>query len=138
MKIENIAPYIPFGLKVQCKKHFVTYGKTPILEVNGISKTDDNNWQYEFILPDSDLRTALITDTNFKPLLKDMSDLTREELEEAGFDHHIDFLTYELQNNFNNKNYWRAKQAPYEHIEYLISQHYDVFNLLYYGQAIKL
>jgi hypothetical protein len=32
-----------------------------------------------------------------KPVLKDMSELTREELEEVGFNSHIDYLNHENQ-----------------------------------------
>jgi hypothetical protein len=72
-----------------------------------------------------------------KPILRPMSDLTQEELREAGFGSHVDYLTHELQNpanknrlDSNGKPSWRVGKAPHEMVEYLFENKFDVFGLI--------
>lgn len=67
-----------------------------------------------------------------KPILRPMSELTRNELEGNGFDSHIDYLTYE------NKGVEWTLKAPYEMIVYLFDNHFDVFGLIEKGLAIDI
>lgn len=81
--------------------------------------------------------TIIVERVNYKlseiiPILKPLSRLTREELEKAGFCDHIDYLTYE-----NRGVEWTLK-APYTHIEYLLSKHYDIYGLIPAGLAIDI
>jgi hypothetical protein len=65
----------------------------------------------------------------FKPILRPLSDLTKEELINQGFSHHIDYLTHEKQDPL---------KAPYDMVQYLLSQHYDIFNLIPNNLAIDI
>lgn len=65
-----------------------------------------------------------------KPILYDLSYLTKEELKNAGFDDHIDFITNEREGwikKYGLENY--MKKLPYGHFQYLVSNHYNVFQL---------
>lgn len=65
-----------------------------------------------------------------KPILYSMDMLTKDELYNAGFEDHIDWLTNERENWI--KKYGIEKfinKTPYGHIQYLISKHYNVFGL---------
>lgn len=60
----------------------------------------------------------------------DLSYLTKEELKSAGFDDHIDYLTHERDGwieKYGFENY--IKKLPYGHFKYLVSKHYNIFNL---------
>jgi hypothetical protein len=73
---------------------------------------------------------------NMKLILKSMSSLTRKELEEQGFNSHIDYLTTEQF--CNQKEKFPIFKAPYDMIQYLISEHYDVFDLIPKKLAVAL
>lgn len=73
-----------------------------------------------------------------KPILWDLSYLTKDELRSAGFDHHIDYLTHEREGwieKYGFENY--IKKLPYGHYQYLVSKHYNVFNLPEYEYINK-
>lgn len=69
---------------------------------------------------------------HFKPILRPLSDLTRKELEQEGFDSHIDYLTYE-----NKGSDWTLK-APFNMVQYLLKKHFDIYNLIESGLAIDI
>jgi len=62
--------------------------------------------------------------TEIKPILHPLSDITRGELEKEGFSSHIDYLTHE-----NKGSEWTLR-APFNMVEYLLSQHYDIYGLI--------
>jgi len=65
-----------------------------------------------------------------KPVLYSMDMLTKEELYNAGFEDHVDWLTHERETWI--KKYGIEKfinETPYGHIQYLISKHYNIFGL---------
>lgn len=72
----EIVGYLPYGLKVKSKRHFIKYGEETHLIINGLSKQIDG-WQYEF-LHNEDLKFANINEKGFLPLLRSLSDLTKE------------------------------------------------------------
>jgi hypothetical protein len=65
-------------------------------------------------------------------VLRPLSELTRKELELQGFDSYIDYLTYE-----NKGSEWTLK-APFFMVQYLLSKHYDIFNLIENNLAIDI
>lgn len=71
-----------------------------------------------------------------KPVLRPMSDLTKIELWDAGFNSHIDYLTHEMQNPLNKG--WSVLKAPYNMVAYLFKHHFDVFGLIEKGLAISI
>lgn len=73
---------------------------------------------------------------NMKLILKPMSLLTRKELEDQGFNSHVDYLTIEQFCSENDK--FPIMKAPYEMIQYLISKYYDVFYLIPQKLAVAL
>lgn len=79
LTLEHIAPYLPYGLIVQSKKHYCKYGEQTLLKVNGLSFADTAetpHWQYEFIYED-DIKFADINEKGFKPVLLPISSLTK-------------------------------------------------------------
>lgn len=76
LELKHLAPYLPYGLKMQCRRHFIIYGEVHILPLNGISKNID--WQLELIKPNDDLAFIGINEKGFKPILRPLSDLTKE------------------------------------------------------------
>ena len=73
---------------------------------------------------------------NMKLILKPMIFLTRKELEEQGFNSHIDYLT--IEQFCNQKEKFPILKAPYDMMQYLISKHYDVFDLIPKKLAVSL
>jgi len=68
-------------------------------------------------------------DCEIKPILIPLSDLTKEELREQGFSSHIDYLTHEKQNPL---------KAPFEMVQYLFTNHFDIYGLIDKGLAIAV
>lgn len=125
LELKHLAPYLPYNLICL------------LTEFNDdcfvIGASED------YVYTDSSFDELYYTD--IKPILKPLHDLTRGELEKQGFWHHIDWLTYELQTSKRNNGIKglekHIKDAPYEMIDYLFSQHYDVFGLIDKGLAIS-
>ena len=79
----------------------------------------------------------------YKPILRPMSDLTRDELKEQGYWHHlVDYLTYELQTELKEKGIEKAIEwidnAPSGMVEFLRSRHYDVQFLIPRNLAVDV
>jgi len=116
LKLEHIACYLPYNLN--CLVEFTVHGKIvePLVGIKhnnfyvGGKKIDVDMW-------------------DFKPILRPLSDLTKEELKNQGFETHIDYLTHEKGNPIF---------APYQMVEYLFSQHFDIFNLIDQDLAIDI
>lgn len=140
LEIKHLAPYLPYGLKVQCKRHWIKYGEQHTLEVNGIAKSDE--WQYEFY-NGGNLMFADITAKGFKPILRPLSQLT-ETIEHNGekfvpYHRLLEYLIYKsydgvrlYQNRINtNTLYWSDAQMLFE-------WHFDVFGLIENNLAIAV
>lgn len=70
------------------------------------------------------------TQIGVKPILYDLSWLTKEELYKAGFTDHVDWLTNEreaLISRYGIEKY--LSKTPFGHIQYLLSEHYNVFGI---------
>jgi len=76
---------------------------------------------------------------NIIPILKPLSSLTKEELQNQGFWHHIDWLTDGLQEGLKKEGNVALQKyigdAPFEMVQYLISNHYDILGLIDLGIA---
>lgn len=123
LNLTHLAPYLPYGIKL---RRLNKYEQPKIIYMNNGNIMD--------CIENPDI---------CKPVLRFMSDLTKSELIESGFDSHIDYLTHELQNPDNKcrlrsdgKPLWRVESAPYEMVEYLFRNHYDVFDLIKKGLAV--
>lgn len=121
MKIEltELAPYLPYGVKCLYLRNGLRVYDDPVtLTVATLMYAEAQDWT---------------------PILKPMSDLTRPELEAAGFEDHIDFLTNEYSGWVMK--YTRPvviKETPYGHMQYLLANHYDPFGLIAAGKAINI
>ena len=128
LTLKHVKGYLDTGLKFQSQmdKPFDEFGKRQIWTLDGVNKlfgdycllTKENNDAYA-------IQTCRL-------LLKPLSDLTRKELELEGFDSHIDYLTYE-----NKGSEWTLK-APFNMVQYLLSKHFDIYNLIENGLAIDI
>lgn len=137
LTINELACYLPNKLQWQ-----VTYGETGkvvIDEMVGCFANEDLIILSECGDCWGDVNLELWGSDEFlaKPLLRHLSQLTQNELRYAGFNSHIDYLTHEVQNPANEKRtssdgkkLWRIEKAPYEMVEYLFKNHFDVFNLI--------
>jgi len=117
LKLEDLAPYLPYGLRINNK---------------GIGS---------YILTVGSLERVLEITETFKPILRPLSDLTQEELIEELGTHisHLDYVTYERKHyikHYSHK-YW-LDDIPYAIYEYLIKNHFDVFVLIEKGLAIDI
>lgn len=108
LELKHLAGYLPYGLKYKD----IPDGFEGIRELGLF----DIDW-------------CLV---NGKPILRPLSGLTRKELELEGFDSYIDYLTYE-----NKGSEWTLK-APFNMVQYLLSQHFDIYGLIENGLAIDI
>ena len=116
LELKHLVGYLPYRLKI---------------------KTTSTNYKETYTLISLDVfgfgfKEGELFLRRCKPILRPLSDLTRKELEDAGFSDHIDYLTYE------NKGVEWTLKAPYTHIKYLLSKHYDVYGLIPAGLAINI
>jgi len=137
LELKHISPYLPYGLK--CQTFWINEDNSieeeGISEIVGIKIDCDNSTENPIKVvrktrPNSKYLTYYAYNYNeCKPILRPLSDLTKDELREQGFWHHIDYLTHEKQNPI---------KAPYKMVEYLFSKHFDVFGLIESGLAIDI
>ena len=87
------------------------------------------------------MRWTYNTNTDFKPILRPLSDLTQNELiQELGTTiGHLDWITIERDHwiRFYSHEYW-LNDIPYVMYKYLIKNHFDVFGLIKKGLAIDI
>lgn len=129
LEIKHLAPYLPYGLMIDAsyydeeKPLIISYIDN---NLNAIVLCGQNVGAFAIpIIQEYDLDKA-------KPILKPLSELTKEELRTQGFGSHIDYLTHE------NKGVEWTLKAPYEMVNYLFEKHYDVFRLIDQGLAIDI
>jgi hypothetical protein len=130
MKLElfHLIGYLPHKLTVRVEDYRRDYVGREFDQVIGIHQWDTRGELWS-VLTEGGAKPAV---DKIKPILKDMSELTREELEEVGFNSHIDYLTYE-----NQGVEWTLK-APFAMVQYLLSEHYDIYRLIPEGLAIDV
>lgn len=117
LKLEYLAGYLPYDLKIANKSTTGEILSTYIVEIENINDRGILN---------------VLHGVNQFPILKPLSTLTKIELRQAGFDSHIDFLTHE------NKGVEWTLRAPFKMIQYLFKNHYDVYFIIEQGLAIEL
>lgn len=112
LELKHILPYLDSGIKA------IDLQAGPgdnIFEITGFSNTKGNIEIFDqygnFDIKISDIKLILIP----------LSCLTKEELRQQGFWHHIDYLTHE------NKGVEWTLNAPFNMVQYLLSQHYDIY-----------
>jgi hypothetical protein len=135
LKLEQIAPYLPYGLKLFWK---------------GSHPSNQNEKQISTLNPGSgdfnkipDVLRGFNKHATVKLVLRPMSELTNDELRTAmwsiGHSSHIDWTTTEREAVISRygRKYW-IKDIPYAVMEYLFKNHYDVFGLIDAGIAVDI
>ena len=134
MKLEHLAPYLPYGLKCQ----LITENKIPF-------KTE----QMTFLGEDWVDFEHNFTGFNFeyiKPILRPLSDLTEKECKRLlndnlvfnfwyGKDKSGDYIYKE---GYTSSIYRSYNGMPYWMIQHLLQWHFDVFGLIDEGLAIDI
>ena len=122
MELKYILPYLLHGLNFQCID--IESGEYEELPLTAIILT---NGRQDLIIGNTEIDIDDLFANEYEafyPILKPLSDLTKKELYNAGFQCHVDYLTHE------NKGVEWTLKAPYNHIEYLFKNHFDVFGLI--------
>ena len=122
IELKHIAPYLPYNLMLECQmgnSDFCYKGLKKELWPLNILSTDGFIW---------------------KPLLHPISELDTdiliEELCGKSSDNILDFISYFNSDNENKD--VAISQAPYPVVEWCLSKHFDVFNLISSGLAVSL
>lgn len=132
LKIENLAPYLAHKLRCRFMRSLLDYNLSSLF-FNSQSKEMGC-----FIIQGIPVIKEI---SDFKPLLVPMDRLTQEELRNAGFDSHIDYLTHELDAYRGGlaevTMAERIAKAPHDMVVYLQKNHYDYQDLIRQGLAIE-
>jgi len=123
---EYIAPYLPYALQCQITDN----GKTEIAELQALY-VDGSCVFFDVVESEKGFDEV-------RPILKSMSKLTEQELEAAMFSSHKDWLTIERSSWITR--YGRVKwlnNIPVGHMNYLLKNHFDVFDLIGKRLAIE-
>lgn len=155
LELKHLAVYLPYGLK--CQYEGILNGREMSRQRKEYARENDPfpNWEYfEPVAEIKGLKIAPLTTirvfkkywmatcgvsnhgqkvfysgTGLTPILRPLSDLTKEELIEQGFSSHIDYLTQQKQDHL---------KAPFFMVQYLLSKHFDIFGLIENGLAIDI
>jgi len=128
LELKHIAPYLPYGLKYQ----WCSWGEKNTTEVDTLGTIK------HLVGSPIGVNDCMTLD-RCKPILRPLSDLTRDILEDAGFACYIDYLTYEFAGlvELYGREYV-VNDIPYGHMVYLLSNLYDIFGLIDAGLAIDI
>jgi len=131
LELKHLVPYLPYGLQMANGKF-----------VGGIITMNPHSASFKITCSDW---WENISDEKYKPILRPMSDLEspadgysvilEKMVREA--ENHCDVYDEWMDSYFENKGN-RILQAPFEIIDELFKQHYDVFGLIPAGLAIDI
>lgn len=124
LTIKHLAAYLPYEVR---HKDVAIFPGGSCVQTDRRLNPCDIETTFNF-----DLKVVL--DSKVTLILKPMRSLTKNELRQRGFITHVDFLTEEHQSDPKR---FPIKNAPYEMVEYLLSQHYDIFGLIEAGLAVE-
>jgi len=124
LELKHLAPYLPYKLKCEFER---TYENTIEILV-GIEKTDKNYvclfGEFGEFIP-----------TQVKPILRPLSDLTKKEMKQFGFDEYDGTKPHCIR----KRNVWyMVTSLSYCQFIDLCSLHVDVFGLIEKGLAIDI
>lgn len=128
LELKHLAPYLPYGLKVNNN------------EVNLLMVIDVRDYYKPKDLISLD---SVVGSTYLKPILRPLSDLwsnnaieeDRDQLSEWDIERIQDALAF-IPMGLIHKSI--VDKLNYDSVEYLLSKHYDVFNLIPEGLAIDI
>jgi len=127
LEIKHLSPYLPYGLKIANKSIKKSEG---ILSVYIMEINNDNDKGIENVL----------FGANQIPILRPLSDLTKEEKKEM-HSRHPNLPNYqEFYEEFVNEKGLNLSETIIEYaaMEFLIENHFDVFGLIEKGLAINI
>ena len=134
LELKHLAPYMPYGLKIQILNHKCDYVGIEFSEINGYYFLGDSL----HVSYNGGSTGKSIED--FKPILRPLSDLTKEiEVNSEKFIPINYFLgddsdlVYEACLIHNDFSY-----LPYNLVQKLLEWHFDVFGLIEQGLAIDI
>lgn len=133
LKIEHVAPYLPYGLKGVCLESVIdpTDDQSGIYEMNGI-------YTYDKCITFKDGFDVYLDDdqTDFKPILRPLSDLTKE-IEHNG-ERFVPRSNLFKIAEFNSPkmDYKNILESPFYLVDQLFQWHFDIFNLIPEGLAV--
>ncbi len=158
LELKHLAPYLPYGLKCKTKVHDGGNGKNLVLVLSGLIR------EYARFYHKGDWCNQDFDD--FKPILRPLSDLTKEievngekfvpilrMIKECHFTGDYKLIFFELLDSrttrrnyrvgYNDmKIYWDVliyvEGMRYDYIQKLIEWHFDVFGLIEKGLAIDI
>ena len=122
LTVNHLAPYLPYGLKLQ---YVVREKVEKIGAMKSISHNEDETHPTRVSI------SAMYNEEHiwmFKPLLKSMSRLDKENIVKLKLFVEAD-KQYLIDNPLN---------CCYDDLQYLLSEHYDVFGLIPAGLATEL
>ncbi len=126
LTIENLACYLPYGLKGESNINYGDKYQTIKSDLLGIN-TDILIVQCYDIYGKKWDKTIAIKPIDFKPLLLPLSELTDELAEKFGYKNSKWYLLSIIKN----------QQLPYVNFVELLKLHYDVYSLIDKGLAIS-
>ncbi len=134
LELKHLAPYLPYGLKVTFEADEYQH------EVIGLSICSRG---IEVISPFLDFGQANIKDVI--PILRPLSDLWKGDLEHLTDHHSTDYFSDNkglkdlITQSLNNSNlHHYIEFLPFGLVQWLIENHYDIYNLIEKGLAIDM
>lgn len=137
LELKHIAPYLPYGLKGRVDKE--SYLQEERERIGELKTIDLADLYYELVVY-GDLGYFLCDISDIKPILRPLSDLTKEISNGVGLFYPYEelHLCYSDVTNFLNEDLWIGQWWDYEKVSKLFEWHFDVFGLIEKGLAIDI
>jgi len=123
LELKHITPYLPYGLKI-------TY-KNEVTELTGLHTNEDGIIRGQSIL-DIDNDDYPFNSDYWKPILRPLSDLTRDYVDENISPSYLNDKSISFIKNNSRGNFTLYQSM------YLFEHHFDVFGLIEKGLAIDI
>lgn len=135
IKVEHLAPYLPYGLKVRLPYENVKTCRKYVIGTVGAIYSDGSIVCHDTVNASPD---------RFKPILKPISEADTEIRTHFSLffcckQHDkqvIDLFCEEKIGEIELLQYLKIQELPYDSVQWLLSHHYDVFGLLESGDAV--
>jgi len=122
LELKHLAPYLPYGLKIQCKRiHFKEYWVSTLKSI-----------YYDSLDVVSD--ESVLSEGEYKPILRPLSDLTNNVFSDTAFS---------IESNESIDSIYMSYREPSMGdfvcgFNELLENHFDVFGLIEKGLAIDV
>lgn len=127
LELKHLAPYLPYGLKMQAKHTNLEYSTMTLCDKTGLSNIGISD-----VIDDIEC---------FKPILRPLSDLTKQQ--EADICEYSDIERVVFSGNPSTLYFTNTEEKTYlddylDTLNYLFKNHFDVFGLIPNGLAIDI